>query len=665
MLDYFYSFADAYTRFHANKKTVKCENLVSLAKVNKETGPDCRIMLRLDQQGQVIQSYVIEDDDDIVVWKFSKYATTRFRVHKEKFADFVGTYQQIVNTFENSDYTLPNDHPVRAVLQRLEILQTNKTLYDAAIAAANETATNYLKSKETTLESLRVDIVFDIDGGGDVQKSLSDVAQRYVDMTQSVCNNSIVDLFGNSGELQTETFIDVYNKFPIYQRDASVQSFASYGKNTVDACPLSALSRKKIYDVAFWIFDEKNRRKFWNRRTSDKQSDIVVAVPDIANSAIIDEVASCCASILGEEDDIFKNVDASTTGSETYEDAGESVERFAKKSASATEALAGLIRNEPFASFRGMIITRNGTKGAFRVTTHLEFSAEQLRQSLEWWNECATNAVRARFPRFSKGKFVGFWTNMPVHPFQLPKILNINWTRGSGVTSDGEFIPKYCENITLNRFTQHDAISFFLNRDKRVADRIIKQFVEHASWLMLDVSKRNKRGDKEILQAQRFDVLRFPAIIEAALSAKGMNKMEREKNVGYLVGQMLGVADYLHAARYCIRNESKLPTELIGSRYTTLFSGRYRTNEAMRQFGREMRFITDWCKTLMYNRKHHDVDSKVIDDAVLKYKWFEKLMSQVGERMPERLSNEDAASLTLGYYSVRAFSRYRNEEVAS
>jgi len=658
MLDFFQTIIPVYNRFRSQMNNQNsCQNISSLAK----TGADLRLLLVVDSEGRVSQSTPITEEG-IYVYRLSfKKILPRLRFDVSEIpnindpaSQLIKLIDEFIQVFEKTSERLPENHASRKLKANLQAAISNSTLSQDIQEAINKIQPEILLNSNKT-----VDIVFDIDSSINFQSSLPDIARRVNVLAESGEGKTGTDVFGNQGIISDESFGLVNNSFVLYQKDANVGAYASYGLNSVECCPLTKTTRQNIHDVASWVLSAENKSKMWNVRFNDDRMDLVVLVPEAQDKVSIEELSSLCYDILGN--DFFEAAESLPAGSAKPEKEEESLEAFSSKAKSAIATLNGIIKEDHSVKFTGFVAYRKGSKGALSTNTRLDFSAESLQNAIQWWNDSCSNAVVRMFPRFKNRKFDGYHTSVPIHPFQLPRIMNICWTRGAGVSSSNKIIPNYAANNTFIRFTQADAINFFLRKDKKIADRIIKQFVEHHLNLMIDAARRSNRNDSPLLIKNRLDVLKLPAIVSIALSVKGITKMEQEENVGFILGQVLGIADWLHASRCYVKNTT-LPSDLIGSRFISSFTCRHSPSESIVRFGREFNFLSNWANIVNNKGVIKNVDQEATDDIIKKYRWLRSLLGKLEGKIPDRLSNEDLAMLTIGYYGIRPFYPYKNKE---
>jgi hypothetical protein len=109
----------------------------------------------------------------------------------------------------------------------------------------------------------------------------------------------------------------------------------------------------------------------------------------------------------------------------------ESLESYTSKSSAIAAALK-LVSSKriPFAKYKGIIACRNSKKSPYFGYLQPEFSKkhETAECNRDGGTHRAAMQCSINSPCLPKGKFLGMAVSKPVHPYELPRILNINWT---------------------------------------------------------------------------------------------------------------------------------------------------------------------------------------------------------------------------------------------
>ena len=184
------------------------------------------------------------------MYRHSSKEVSRYRAFKYANLDYIiKIYAGIVDIFEGTGFALDSQHAICRLVERLRKVHAEPQLFEAMMRVANETAKVSLQGK-TYEEPLRLDIVFDVEDNDTVQKSFDDIARRQKQLKITNQANPTCDAFGVVGDIAEEPFGLVHNKFPLFQKDGDVRSYASYGLNSVDSFPLASSTRNDIHEIA-------------------------------------------------------------------------------------------------------------------------------------------------------------------------------------------------------------------------------------------------------------------------------------------------------------------------------------------------------------------------------------------------------------------------------
>lgn len=694
MLDFMYCLKPIHDKFASQIGKIGHEKVKTLPK----SGATHRVLILIDKDGMPGHGVYINDEmrANFHLYQFhAKRVAFRFRLAKsfnekqlEKIAN--GSCKEIISSISAATLTGIIDDDIRSPISDLVVLVSKKLppthpLFDLNSRLSKSSSLPQLffenlfreaaslikrnaqkKFDQPVVEQLidisSIDFVFDVydesHRGKGVQadssferliKSLREIDQKD--------NGSLIDIFGNAGTIASDPFGKVNNRYPLFQRNEQTFAYKSYGLNSVDACPLTIATRLAIDDVASWVTSEGNKNKFWIGRSENtgKRSieTLTVIMPDTDNKNDFDEVSSIVMpaftfepllALIRKAEEGAKQKEPGANGEKPLK---ASLPEYVDNAAEITKVLRGIIsRNNPM-SFRGFFARKVGDS-AFCAEQIFPFSAKDLEKAVENWARACSISVKRRFFIIIDGELKKEYRTTDCYPLDITTILNRHWTTGTGVAHNA-VIKHYLDNITFQSFTQNDMLRLFLYDDKKVAQRIIREIAAHHLWLMIDVARRDMRKEPLLLYGGREDALRIPSILSLALQKEGQT-MEHENELGFVIGQTLGVIDWLHVEWCRATKHQNLPSKLRGSSLLPIFLRTGKLDRKIIHLTRNASYLRNWAQRIAF-KKDNDQTEK---DIVAKNNWLSSLIAKMPgqDQTCPPLDEKNCALVGLGYFSI-------------
>lgn len=434
----------------------------------------------------------------------------------------------------------------------------------------------------------------------------------------------------NGGKLYTNPFPKV--KLPlIAEKGASLFTMNSaatcnerYGNKDNSLMPVSNDLVLKMQDALGYIVLPESEGKTWRSIAGKKPDTPDLLIVYVDGSPIIDAKV---ADLFGSDEDTLAqqyDVDVQTV----------------------CDALKGIVKLKPD-SVLNLFVIRKASEGQAFVTLVETPSVNEVLQGAVWWQKASLNIPRITVPIPVK-KLIEPHSPRTPSPSQVVALMTQIWGPRNGQIQDAK----------LRGVAFGDVLNLMLQRphqSQNTACRVLNTLVRERGALLAGIGgcKNNKAWWGKYSDTTRKTALRTISVLGICLFALDSKKEDYMKNGGFLIGQMLSLADRLHHC-YCevVRGGDHPPT-LIGN---AIFDAALENPEqALSTLAARMRIYIAWATTVFVSDPKLDDDQKTKNrrwaalSAKSVMKKFKPLALAASENLPKECDDCMRAQMLLGY----------------
>lgn len=414
------------------------------------------------------------------------------------------------------------------------------------------------------------------------------------------------DAFGGDSSGYDDTFPDV--KMPqlgsVKLRAMFKDSQCQYRYESIEANSfiVGHEYRKKFKGALEWIRDEDNKGKTWGVMGS---KELLFAYPSVLPKTPVPIVSMFgCSNRTENEKEVL----------------------FALCASDVVKSLQGLSTSLPNIEIK-IFAFRKMDKARTKVIFHRNITAESLVVFAKEWERACSNVPIIHIKEWGDRKGVTEIIRLgDIFPLDIAKSLNRVWKMDGTSESEIETID-LAEGIDL-------LIGNFDNAHIRYLTSLA---IQNCKGLMLALgAAKNKQ---EVLNAKGFRQHKriIPTIFGLLLYKQKIYKEVYMKSAGYLVGNMLSVADQLHLL-YCEKvRKGSVPPQLIGN--ALMVAAMESPVNALAQLGLRLVPYLGWAAT-------NNSDKAGLSRYYLKA--YREIAPQVSD-IPQRFTDDEKAQVLLGY----------------
>jgi len=442
--------------------------------------------------------------------------------------------------------------------------------------------------------------------------------------TTETINNYLIDNSTENSGLATaldafgDSLIDGKEKFPsvklpfiadVKLRAMNSESPCQFRYNRIDAAsfPVGRNTRKRAKGALEWLGAASRERETWGRADTKE----LIFVYPVQLPALSLKLAACF-------------------GAQKKDD---SEARFADAAHDVTQKLRGATNNLKDIELR-VFSLKKMDKARTKVIFHRNYTAQRLVDAAEEWRNGCENLpdIRVRTWGDKKGELIVKKMQIPF-PLQIAQCLNRVW-KYDGTTECGTPVVAATQGIEL----------LLDEQPERFIPHLLTVLIGNGRGLFFSLGRSLFYGDDIISLKKGYGRHRIllPSILGLLLYKLGIRKEDYMKNVPFLVGRMMKLADELHAL-YCkdVR-DNKLPSQLVGN---ALMSAALDSPvQALAQLALRLKPYYGWAQTTRGSE-----NSGLAGYYIGQYG---EVAGQLAEfELPARFNDEERAQLFLGYLS--------------
>lgn len=380
-----------------------------------------------------------------------------------------------------------------------------------------------------------------------------------------------------------------------------------YGSIDAESFPVGPDSRKRAKGALEWLGDESREGETWGRADI---KELIFAYPvQIPNVSL--KLAACFGAQKSEE---------------------RTEARFANAAKSVIDGLKASAKDLNAIELR-VFSLKKMDKARTKVVFHRNYTAQRLVDASRQWETGCTNIPDISIRVWSDKK--GEWTIAglrPPFPLQVAPCLNRIWKQ-EGTTE--------CEAPLV---APSEGIDLLLDEQpERFVPHLLATLLQNGKNLLLSLGNMSHRG--EIVSVKGYDEnkLLLAPLLGLLLYKLNIRKENYMIKTPFLVGQMLKLADELHAL-YCKEvRDNNLPPQLIGN--TLMTAALESPVQALAQLALRIKPYYGWARTFKGNEKGNLGG------------YFVGLYGEVAEQLakqelPLRFNDAERAQLLLGYLAA-------------
>lgn len=420
-----------------------------------------------------------------------------------------------------------------------------------------------------------------------------------------------VDAFGSKSEEgdQKDKLPEV--KLPILGgvklRAMNSESPCQFRYGTIDAAsfPIGQESRKQTKGALEWLGNPALEGQTWGRAAG---KELIFAYPGII-PATPPKLVTC----LGARKE------------------GDKSARFIEYARDIIGQLKGINRDLKQVELH-VFSLRKMDKARTKVVFHRNYSAERLAIAADKWESGCGNIPVISIHAWGeeKGAIADVFPETPF-PLQIASYLNRVWKMDGSTDNEVDVVAPTI-GIEL----------FFNAKDTRYLFRLLSIAIQNSKGLFLSMGGNMHKGERISLAGYEKQKQFMPSILGLLLHKSGIGKEQYMANAPYLIGNLLKVADDLHAL-YCREvRKGNLPPQLIGN--SLMVAALESPVQALSQLALRLPPYLGWART-------NNTEKAGLSRYFMKC--FGEIEAKIqGQPLPIRLNDAERAQLLLGYLAT-------------
>jgi hypothetical protein len=428
----------------------------------------------------------------------------------------------------------------------------------------------------------------------------------YIDSNSSVSTDAFGNNIGGGKEKLPKVKLPIIADVSLRAMNSESSCQYRYGTIDADSFPIGQESRKQAKGALEWLGDELREGETWGRADT---KELIFAYPSILPTVSL-KLASCFGAKKADDTE----------------------DRFANAAMNVIKSLQGISKDLNALELR-VFSLKKMDKARTKVVFYRNYSAQRLVEAARDWEIGCTNIPSINIKTWGeeKGKIDIIQPLVPF-PLQIGKCVNRVWKQ-DGTTE--------CEAPVI---AQTKGIELLLDQQPaRFVPYLMSVLLRNSQGLFLSLGNMNHKG--EVVSFKNYNDIHkklAPSILGLLLFKLGIRKEEYMSNAPFLVGQMLKLADELHAL-YCKEvRDDKMPPQLIGN--TLMTAALDAPTQALAQLALRLKPYYGWART-------HQGNSGALAG------YFIGLYGDVAFRLskyelPIRFNDAERAQVLLGYLAA-------------
>lgn len=339
--------------------------------------------------------------------------------------------------------------------------------------------------------------------------------------------------------------VPVLGQIYLFSKNGDIPAAARYGLADDAALPIAAALPQRFDDALRRITAPELKGTTWRSIPSEKPKarDLLVAYVGDAPAAPV------AAALAGDDEDVQQQV----------AEARDAFRTRAKRVVKAVEARIGTdFRKTPVV----VLVLRKVDTGNAKAILHRAFSLQDLWDAVVRWERASDNVPEwLILPVVLKDGKVYSRKVTPIAPLQLPTATRATFIRGGTERAGREGLG----------YSAADALALLLNEAgaPRIAETMLRTVLARQGCLVTGAAHGLRRdlGGK-LNHARAFDrgaALRAAGLLGLLLAQLSRMKEDYMTDPGFRLGQLLAVADIVHAG-YCMEMRGgDVPPKLLGN----------------------------------------------------------------------------------------------------
>ncbi len=355
------------------------------------------------------------------------------------------------------------------------------------------------------------------------------------------------DIFGNSFSESTslpQLSLD-RTKFYSYSRNPFSKCYRSYNVAGNDACPISPASKAFIFGKMQYLTKGKNKGLYWDSHSNKDGTRTATIVFAPIKETILSDLQELL-EIGGTQERVNKEID----------------EKVKEKSSGIISNIRGssaYANNEKV----HILIFRVPSNGPSSLVLSDMINIKDLVTFSKRWIEGWDNYDDGEYTGIyvKKGVKKNLYSKISIE--SMRRITNKRWNRSASCDAGKELVRDFINTENIVRM--------FMG-DKNETKKIAHVFGKYQINLLIDITNRIMNRKLYNLKSSRLDIFGLPVAFGEVLYQLGIYKEDYEKNVPYMVGQMLACISKVQRSvlKSEGRDDKNMPTELTGTKHIYL-----------------------------------------------------------------------------------------------
>jgi hypothetical protein len=539
----------------------------------------------------------------------------------------------------------------------------------ASIKTITELIMGIGKDKNGKEKKISVLLALDLENDGsvytkDIRKTLVRILPTNFSSTERVHQHSAASSgFGGEGDLLSEPFPQV--KLPVLNSYFPLISMASDGDKAkcqiryrlteYTIFPITSMQARQMGGALNWLVTQKegttwrgvaNGRFEMNPRTKKKKElkDLLIVYVD--EKPTLDKKV---ASLFGAGEEII-------------------LDQFEIDVKAVSDALDGIVQEYP-KSRLNLFLIREVSDGQIHIVLAESLPVKVVLDSAKRWQQAAKENVPEvkiylQADERRKDKIIPAVEHarpVPLHPDQVVRLLSYQWLRDGASPKGANGKPQKAKQEIIAPGLG-EVLSVMLRTEGKweISTRnILNLLIRRVSPLIIGLfgAKHSYGFRKSIGQHEpyydypresRETALQAVAIIGILLNSLNISKENYMKEITYLIGQMLSLADTLHYDYCVVVRDGKIPNSLIGT--SLMRRALDDPSSALAELAERIIEYVRWAKVVEVSKDWSDKKRIAVNEARKKLRQYQSLSDAIEpSNLPRECNDLMKAKLLLGF----------------